>query len=212
MQRMNGDLGTAAHAGPLRVGLVSDTHIPEARAELWTEVFEAFDGVDLILHGGDLHELSVLHALADLAPVYAARGNGEDGSGGRPITPAHPQLRESWLLTLGGVRLGLTHDLPVPEVPPNMTVERWCERRFGTTDLDVIVYGHTHVETIDVVGSTLCVNPGSPTYPRNLNTQLGTLGMLEIDAGRVRASIHQLTADGLRPAGEPVEHHVGGAS
>ena len=37
-----------------------------------------------------------------------------------------------------------------------------------------MVYGHTHVEAIDVIGTTLCVNPGSPTYPRNLNTQLGT--------------------------------------
>jgi uncharacterized protein len=210
---MDDRLGTATHTGPLRVGLVSDTHIPEARTELWAEVFEAFAGVDLILHGGDLHELSVLHALAEVAPVYAARGNGEDGSGGRPITPDHPHLRESWLLTLGGVRLGLTHDLPVPEAPPNYTVERWCERRFGTTDLDVIVYGHTHVEAIDVVGSTLCVNPGSPTYPHNLNTQLGTLGVLEIDGGVARASLFQLTADGLTPLQgfDPVEHRAGSA-
>ena len=207
---MDDRLGMATHGGPLRVGLVSDTHVPEARAELWAEVFDAFAGVDLILHGGDLHELSVLHALAEVAPVYAARGNGEDGSGGRPITPDHPLLRESWLLTLGGVRLGLTHDLPVPEAPPNFTVERWCERRFGTTDLDVVVYGHTHVEAIDVVGSTLCVNPGSPTYPHNLNTQLGTLGLLEIDDGAVRASLFQLTADGLEPhqGFEPVEHRA----
>jgi hypothetical protein len=204
-------LGTASHDGPLRIGLISDTHIPEARAALWDEVFHAFDGVDLILHGGDLHELSALEALEGLAPVYAARGNGEDGSGGRPITPNHPQLRESWLLELAGVRVGLTHDLPIPEIPPNLTVERWCERRFRTTELDVIVFGHTHVEGVHHVGGLLCVNPGSPTYPRNLNTQLGTIGFLEIDDGVVRASIHQLTAAGLvpRPGIEPVEHRVG---
>ena len=208
-------LGTAVHHGPLRIGLVSDTHIPEARHELWDEVFHAFDGVDLILHGGDLHELSVLHALAELAPVYAARGNGEDGSGGRPITPDHPQLCESWLLELGGVRVGLTHDLPIPEMPPNYTLERWFERRFGTQAVDVAVYGHTHVEAIEVINGTLCVNPGSPTYPRNLNTQLGTLGLLDIGAdGVVLASVHQLTTDGLVPHGklEPVAHRVGGPS
>jgi uncharacterized protein len=146
--------------------------------------------------------------------VYAARGNGEDGSGGRPVTPDHPRLRPSWLLDLAGVRVGLTHDLPVPERPPHLTVERWCERRFGTTDLDVIVYGHTHVEAIDVVGSTLCVNPGSPTYPHNLNTQLGTLGLLEIDEGLVRASIFQLAEHGLDPFPgiEPATHRVAVAS
>lgn len=203
--------GTASHDGPLRIGLVSDTHIPEARPELWTEVFDAFRGVDLILHGGDLHELSVLHALTGLAPVYAARGNGEDGSGGREITPHHPMLREAWLLELGGVRVGLTHDLPIPEIPPNYTVAKWCERRFGTTDLDVLIHGHTHVQSIDVIGDILCINPGSPTYPRNLNTQLGTIATLEIGDGVVRVEVHQLTTDGLVPCprvGPAVEHAV----
>ena len=208
-------LGTATHHGPLRIGLVSDTHIPEAREELWDEVFHAFVGVDLILHGGDLHELSVLHALTAVAPVYAARGNGEDGSGGRPVTPDHPLLKESWLLELGGVRVGLTHDLPIPEVPPNYTVARWFERRFGTVDVDVVVYGHTHVEAIDVIGSTLCVNPGSPTYPRNLNTQLGTVGLLQVDAKLAQATVFQLTPDELaaKASLNPVEHLVtrGGA-
>ena len=44
----------------MRIGLVSDTHIPEAREELWPQVCDAFRGVDLILHGGDLHELRVV--------------------------------------------------------------------------------------------------------------------------------------------------------
>ena len=39
----------------------------------------------------------------------------------------------SWLLDLAGVRVGLTHDVPMPELPPNFTVERWKLRRFGTT-------------------------------------------------------------------------------
>jgi putative phosphoesterase len=183
----------------LRIGLISDTHIPEARPELWPQVFDVFDGVDAILHGGDIHELHVLDRLADIAPLWSARGNGEDGSAGRPIAPDDERLRHSWLLDLAGVRVGLTHDLPVPEMPPSFTVERWKQRRFGRGDIDVLVYGDSHVERIDVVGSTLCVNPGSPTYPRNLNTQLGTLGFLEISPHEVHASIWQLTDDGAVP-------------
>ena len=183
----------------LRIGLISDTHIPEARGELWPQAFAALGGVDLILHGGDIHDVVVLDQLGELAPVYSARGNGEDGSGGRVVAPPHPCLRYSWLLDLPGLRLGLTHDLPVPEFPPRLTVERWKQRRFATDDIDVIVYGDSHVEAIDVVGTTLCVNPGSPTYPHNLNTQLGTLGFLEVDGSRVRASIWQLTDDEPSP-------------
>ena len=95
------------------------------------------------------------------------------------------------------MRVGLTHDLPMPELSPNYTVERWKTRRFGTTDIDVLVYGDSHVERIDVVGTTLCVNPGSPTYPHNLNPQLGTVGFLEIEPTAIRASLWQLTDDGV---------------
>jgi len=181
----------------VRVGLISDTHIPEARAELWPQAFRALDGVDCILHGGDIHDLVVLDQLAEVAPLWSARGNGEDGSAGRPIAPDDHRLRHSWLLDLAGVRVGLTHDVPMPEMPPNYTVERWKLRRFGTADIDVLVYGDSHVERVDLVGPTLCVNPGSPTYPHNLNTQLGTLGFLEIEPARIRATIWQLTDDGI---------------
>src|SRR3954465_12955602 len=143
----------------LRIGLISDTHIPEARAELWPQAFSALRGVDLILHGGDIHDVAVLNQLADLAPIYSARGNGEDGSGGRAVAPPHPQLRYSWLLELPAMKVGLTHDLPVPEFPPRLTVARWKQRRFATDDIDVIVFGDSHVELIEVVDGTLCVNP-----------------------------------------------------
>jgi hypothetical protein len=188
----------------LHIGLISDTHIPEARAVLWPQVFDVFAGVDAILHGGDIHELGVLDQLNALAPLWSARGNGEDGSAGRPIAADDARLRYSWLLDLAGVRVGLTHDLPMPEIPPNYTVARWKDRRFGTQDLDVLVYGDSHVERIDVIGSTLCVNPGSPTYPHNLQTQLGTIGFLDIDGPTVRASLWQLTADGM--SGPFAEH------
>ena len=41
-----------------KIGLISDTHIPEARASLWDQVYTAFQGVDLIIHGGDIHDLT----------------------------------------------------------------------------------------------------------------------------------------------------------
>ena len=43
------------------------------------------------------------------------------------------------------------------------------------------------------------MNPGSPTYPHNLNTSLGTLGFLEISGGKAEATIWQLTIEGIAP-------------
>ncbi len=183
----------------MRIGLISDTHIPEARPELWPQVFDAFRGVDAILHAGDIHELFIIDQLHEIAPTWAARGNGEDGSGGRPVQPDHHRMQEAWLLEFEGLRIGLTHDVPIPEYSNHYTLERAMMRYFGRTDLDVLVYGDTHVEAIDVINGTLCVNPGSPTYPRNLDTQFGTIGFLDIVDGKAEATIWQITETGIAP-------------
>ncbi len=183
----------------MRIGLISDTHIPEARQELWPQVFEAFREVDLILHAGDIHELRVIDELNEVAPIYVARGNGDDGSGGRAVLPDDERLQEAWSLELGGMAIGVTHIVPIPEMPPHLTLARALERLFPERRPDVIIYGDTHVEAIDTVDGVLCVNPGSPTFPHNLNTQLGTIGFLEIEEGRANATIWQLTDEGIDP-------------
>lgn len=183
----------------MRIGLISDTHIPEARRELWPQVYEAFRNVDCILHAGDIHDLGVIDELSKVATTWVARGNGDDGSGGRPVQPEDPRLKEAWVLELGGLRFGLVHDVPIPEFPPHLTLERSMTRYFGRTDLDVLIYGDTHVESIDQINGTLCINPGSPTYPHNLDTQYGTIGFLDIRDGKPEATIWQITDDGIEP-------------
>ncbi len=183
----------------LNVGLIADTHIPEARATLWPQVYDAFDGVDYIFHAGDIHELWVLDTLEEIAPVYAARGNGEDGSGGRDVQPEDPRLRYAWSLPLENLTIGLTHYIPANERPPDFTVARWVERFFPDKTPDVIVYGDTHTELINEVDGILCVNPGSPTYPHNYDTQYGTIGFLELDEGRARPSVWLINDQGIEP-------------
>jgi putative phosphoesterase len=87
----------------------------------------------------------------------------------------------------------------MPQMPPHLTVDRWVKKLFPERRPDVLVYGDTHVEAIDHFDGVLCVNPGSPTFPRNLNTQLGTIGFLDIEDGKVEASIWQLTDHGIEP-------------
>ena len=71
----------------MRIGLLSDTHIPEAMPELWPQVFTELENVDVILHAGDIYDYSVLDQLESVARVYAALGNGDDGSSGRAKQP-----------------------------------------------------------------------------------------------------------------------------
>lgn len=175
------------------LGLISDTHIPEAREALWPEVYDAFRDVDAILHAGDLHAIEVLDWLEQRCgvPVFAARGNGDDGGGGRPVTPEDRRLKPAYVLTFGGLRIGLVHDLALPEWPPYRTLESMMEHHFGGR-VDVIVHGDTHVEEVSELKGVLLVNPGSPTFPRNYTVRKGTIGFLEVERGAARAWVEWL--------------------
>ena len=168
----------------MKIGLISDTHIPEA-GELPEQIRELFEGVELILHAGDLHILSVLDWLEEVAPVWAARGNGDTRC------DPDPRMKRSQVLTVDGLRIGLTHGLALPEEPPWRTFEKIMEKEFGGP-VDVLVYGDTHVAGIDNFKGVLLVNPGSPTFPNNLMRVPGTVGFLEIVEGKASANLVQL--------------------
>jgi uncharacterized protein len=184
----------------MRIGLISDTHVPESGRELWPQVYEAFLGikpvapkVDMVLHAGDMHVLDVLDWLEERlqVPVVACRGNGDDGSGGRAVVPEDPRLKPDQVVEVEGVRIGLTHSILFPDYIPLASLEEQMDRYFGGP-VDVIVHGHTHVAEIRVHNEVLCINAGSPVYPRNLERRLGTIGFLDIVAGRVEPSLYQL--------------------
>jgi len=174
-------LGDLQGRKALRIGLVSDTHVFPTAPGLPPPVLAALEGVDVILHAGDIYDLTVLDELEQVAPVLAARGNG-DG-----LLPEDPRLAERHLFTLGGLRVGLVHYFPFPE----FSLERAFKLSLGA-EVDIVVCGDTHVPMVARDGGVLIVNPGSPTYPFNLQRQLGTLGILNVADGLTTASILQL--------------------
>jgi hypothetical protein len=148
-----------------RLGVISDTHCPEFIDELPPSVFAALEGVDLILHAGDINAASTIEALARIAPVQAVRGD-HDGA-----LPDLPKTRE---LTIEGKRIVLVHGhrsrlieepgtllwtLSLGYFTPNRDLPRSLHRRFP--DADVIVYGHTHRSHAHRVGGALVFNPGA---------------------------------------------------
>jgi putative phosphoesterase len=176
--------------GDIRFGLISDTHIPEAGQKLWDEVYESLRGVDVILHNGDMHDVVVLDWLEEVAPVIAVRGNGDDGSSGRPVAPVDPRLAHNQVLDVDGLRIGMTHDFSHLDLPGSSFDERM--QRHWDGPVNIVVGGDTHTPLVVTTYGVLIVNSGSPMYPRNLQTQLGTVGFMEIRNGRVDAWIEQL--------------------
>ncbi|MDH4162577.1 MAG: metallophosphatase family protein [Nitrospirota bacterium] len=133
----------------MKIGVLSDTHVPVPHHHLPAKVFELFQDVDLILHAGDITELAVLDELRSLAPVEAVAGN-MDG-------PAEQQrLPQKKVLQLGKYHVGLIHGKYKIDIQRDM-----IRKEFDKVDL--IVYGHSHQPFFGKHGDMLFLNPGSPT-------------------------------------------------
>ena len=174
----------------MRIGLISDTHIPEACDRLPAGVFEAFRGVDLVMHAGDVYVNRVLDELAEIAPVIAAIGNGDEGlDGHRFKLEPDERVKIAHLLEVEGVRIGLAHALPTPDETSERVFQNAMQAHFGGP-VDVLVMGHSHLEGVVRFGETLVVNPGSATLPRNLVDVPGTVAILEItQSGGISAEL-----------------------
>jgi len=158
----------------MRIGLLADTHIPEAREALPVEVIDAFRGVDLILHAGDIYILSVLDDLECIAPVLAASGDDDYG-----VTVADKRVKRIHVLELEGKTVWLGHERH------HLRMQSLHENP------DIIIFGHEHRPAVERCGDTLYVNPGSPTY-LDYQRGLGTVGILTIESGRADVRILSL--------------------
>ena len=174
----------------MRIGLLSDTHIPEAAQGLPPEVMEAFRGVDLILHAGDTFIPSVLDDLERIAPVLAALGDDD-------YTPIFydERVKEKHVLKLGGKTLWLMHYIPESPMSAwwlSSQGQRWISLEQDKDGVpDIVVFGHEHRTVMEHVGDILFVNPGSPTFLNYLRG-LGTVGILDTDSGEADVRILQL--------------------
>lgn len=173
----------------MRIGLIADTHMPGSLQALWPQALAAFQDVDCILHAGDLHTIDIVDQLSQLAPTYVSRGNGDAGL-------IDDRIQDSWLLDLAGISIGMIHRLPSPERKSAGDVFRYLDKHFEHRP-QVLVFGHTHQEGLHQVENLLCINPGSPTLPRNQSLRLGTIGMLEIKEDLVTRAIYQITEAGI---------------
>ncbi len=157
-----------------KIGVISDTHIPHFK-QLPEAVWQHFEGVELIIHAGDLSVLSVLDELETIAPVVAVQGNVERDE----VVEALPIKRE---ILVGGVRIGIVHILG-----DSHNREKVARQEFPNAR--VVVYGHSHIPCNKERHGQLLFNPGSATDRRRQPTC--SIGLLYIDdeAGGVRGEI-----------------------
>jgi len=182
----------------MKIGLISDTHIPGGATEVPEIVKDVFHDVDLILHAGNVYTVSVLDWLESIAPVKVAGALDRD-----KMCHGDPRVEEKQIIEVGDSVIGVIHDLMVPGfggwIYPGSLSNVYDHQNRGPLvpdgmfgkKVDVIVFGHTCTVLVEEYGDTLLINPGSPTLRDQLR-KIGTVVTLEISAGKREAKIIDL--------------------
>jgi uncharacterized protein len=153
------------------IGLVSDTHFPRFGRALPRALEDGLRAarVSRILHMGDLTDALAIPLFEAIAPFDAVAGNNDPDM----IWTRYGRRK---VVTVEGVRIGLVHgDAGRGNAHENALAA------FAEEAADVILYGHSHRPRIELRGTQIVANPGSPT-DRRMMPQFA-YGILTISGG-----------------------------
>ncbi|MFG2550946.1 metallophosphoesterase family protein [Streptomyces sp. NPDC048581] len=163
----------------MRLLLMSDTHLPKRAKELPAALLAELPRADVVFHAGDWVDVATL----DLLESRCARLVGVYGNNDGPELRA--RLPEVAYVDLGGLRFGVVH-----ETGPAQGREARCAARYP--DLDVLVFGHSHIPWDTTAPSGLrLLNPGSPTDRRRqphctyMTATVGEGGLMGVELHRL---------------------------
>ena len=164
----------ACYREGMRVGVVSDTHLPRFGDRLPGPLLDGLreERVDLIVHLGDFTGPEIPDLFEALGPLEAVAGNNDP-----PAVAA--RFGRHKVVPVSGVRLGLVHG----DGRRGTTVSRSLAA-FAAGSVDVICFGHSHQPLCERRGALWLVNPGSPTDKRRQPRY--SYAILDIVRGGVR--------------------------
>ena len=145
-----------------RIGVLSDTHLTSITEEFKSIVTTLFRDAEIIIHAGDIASREVYEYLCNW-DTRAVRGN-MDGS---DLVGLLPRKR---IEVIEGRGIGIVHGKGPPYGIQQVVLSEF-------TDVEVIVFGHSHMPMLSEAGGVLLFNPGAL---RNPSTGVPTVGMIEL--------------------------------
>jgi putative phosphoesterase len=178
----------------MHIGIIADTH-DKVSPQQMEAIKEAFSGVDLILHCGDIYSTYLLDQLEEIAPLKAALGNGD-------FIQRDERVKLNHDLVLEGYSVHLTHFFPFDEMELLVNELKRPQDNYSpefdamlTRQLsliqdppDIIIFGHTHRALVYRTNEVVIINPGSPTIPLQRHWR-GSVVLLTLEPGKISPSI-----------------------
>ncbi len=132
---------------------MSDTHLPRRAKDLPAALWSAVEAADLVVHAGDWVDVATLDALeARSHRLLACWGNND----GEALRARLPEVARA---TIEGVRVAVVHETGSRE-------RRGPRMRAAYPDVDLLVFGHSHIPWDTSHDGLRLLNPGSPTDRR----------------------------------------------
>jgi len=162
----------------MKIGVISDTHIPEKAQRIPQAALDAFSQVDMVVHAGDLVDPRVLAQLKQACPrVVAVRGNMDPPE-------VRVKLREKEVFKAGAYTVAVMHGYGHPE-----HLIEVLEKELKDDKPDIVIFGHSHTPTKKTHHGVLFFNPGSATD--TVFAPYQSYGIIEINGG-IKATIVKL--------------------
>jgi hypothetical protein len=164
----------------MKILVISDTHIPIAAKALPPRIEEEARRADVCLHAGDLVDYEVFERLCKLTKTYAVCGNMDNEDAVKKLPPKQ-------IIKLGEITVALTHGRGAPA-----NVMDYVKKTFAAqaTEIDIFIFGHSHVPCDIEEGGKIYFNPGSPTDKIFAAKQ--TYGLLDINGKKIKRRIVNL--------------------
>ncbi|WP_044336644.1 metallophosphoesterase family protein [Rossellomorea aquimaris] len=140
----------------MKIIVVSDTHMPKIRRGLPEILKEDLKKSDLIIHAGDFQTLDVYNEFMEYGELVAVVGNVDDPD----LQALLPQKR---IIMKKGLKIGVVHGDGMGK-----TTEKRALEAFQPDEVDLIIFGHSHIPYSRYMKGVFLFNPGSPTDKRKL--------------------------------------------
>lgn len=201
----------------MKLGIVSDLH---CNIDGLDRALETMGPIDTLLCLGDsihqyrfsnavigrLREVDALTILGNHEEIFLgpdggpARARGEIDRSLLDWLAGQPHRRE---LRIDGKRILMVHSTPWEPRGTYVMPTSSELQRFGETDADIVLYGHTHQQVVRRVGRVLVVNPGSTGQGRDPRNG-GQLSCAVLDTVTEAVVVHDFPAlPSGGPAGRP---------
>lgn len=160
----------------MRIGVLSDTHVPKVYRTLPDNLWRLLDGCDQIIHAGDLDGWDTYELLKSRFPICAVVGNQDS-------FPACEEVPEKRVLEVNGHTLGITHGCG-----PSAGIAQRVAKAWTGGPVDLLIFGHSHLPGIHEINGQKMLNPGSAT---DVLADRRTIALLEIGE-TIETTFHDL--------------------